>query len=87
MKSIKVLLERYPYKFIECGELANGKPDCRLQKYDINTKRYKEIYLFDNQTQMMTAMSDIEYAKWLDPDGVPCYNKASGVIPNPYPNR
>lgn len=85
MKSTKVLLERYPYRFCESGILPNGKPDCRLQKYDLTTKRYREIYLFDNEMQMLTAMSDINYARWLDPDGVPCYNKASGVVSNPYP--
>ena len=31
------------------------------------------IYLFDNVLQCSTAMEDIEYAKWLDPDRVPCY--------------
>ena len=71
----KVLLDRYPYRYVEVGELANGKPDCRLERYDSSTKRYKEIYLFDNQMQMMTAMSDIDYCKWLDPEGGPCYIK------------
>ena len=80
----KVLLERYPYRFTEAGELPNGKPDCRIQKFDIVTKRYRDMYLCDNQMQMMTAMTDIEYCKWLDPDGVPCYNKANGVVKNPY---
>ena len=80
----KVLLERYPYRYVECGELPNGKPDCRLEKYDIHTKRYKDIYLFDNQMQMMTAMSDLDYSKWLDPDGVPCYNNGNGNYKHPY---
>jgi hypothetical protein len=33
------------------------------------------MYLCDNEMQLMTAMEDIEYAKWLDPDRVPCYVK------------
>lgn len=50
-------------------------PDYRLQKQDHYTKRWCDIYLFDNQMQCLTAMEDIEYAKWLDPDRVPCYVK------------
>ena len=33
------------------------------------------MYLLDNQMQLLTAMDDFEYTKWLDPDGVPCYIK------------
>ena len=80
----KVLLERYPYRFTEGAELLNGRPDCRIQKYDIVTKRYKDMYLCDNQIQLMTAMNDINYCRWLDPDGVPCYSRADGVVKNPY---
>jgi len=80
----KVLLESYPYRFIEKGELPNGKPDCRIQKYNLNTKRYSDMYLCDNQMQMLTAMSDIEYCKWLDPENPPCYNNSRGNYKNPY---
>jgi hypothetical protein len=70
----KVLLEREGYRFVEKGILEiNGNPDYRLQKKDYYTKRWSDIYLFDNQMQCLTAMEDIEYAKWLDPDRVPCY--------------
>ena len=70
----KVLLEREGYRFIEAGILEiNGKPDYRLQKQNYYTKRWNDIYLFDNVIQCSTAMEDIEYAKWLDPDRVPCY--------------
>jgi hypothetical protein len=31
------------------------------------------MYLCDNEMQLMTAMEDFEYTKWLDPDRVPCY--------------
>ena len=30
-------------------------------------------FLLDNQMQLITAMDDFEYTKWLDPEGVPCY--------------
>jgi hypothetical protein len=46
-----------------------------MQKKDHYTKRWNDIYLFDNVLQCSTAMEDIEYAKWLDPDRVPCYVK------------
>lgn len=72
----KVLLEREGYRFVTKGVLEiNGKPDYRLQKRDYYTKRWNDIYLFDNELQCLTAMEDIEYAKWLDPEGVPAYVK------------
>jgi len=44
-----------------------------MQKKNEYTKHWYDIYLFDNSMQCCTAMEDIEYAKWLDPDGVPAY--------------
>ena len=41
------------------------------------TKRYSDMYLLDNQMQLLTAMEDFEYTKWLDPEGVPAYVKDS----------
>ena len=73
---MKTILEREGYRFVESGIIElNGMPDFRLQKQDEYTKRWRDIYLFDNQMQCLLAMEDIEYAKWLDPDGVPCYVK------------
>ena len=72
----KVLLERFPYRYVECGTLEiNGMPDYRIQKADHYTKRYRDMYLLDNQMQLLTAMEDFEYTKWLDPETVPCYIK------------
>ena len=34
----------------------------------------------DNGMQLMTAIEDFEYTKWLDPDGVPCYLKDDDEI-------
>ena len=31
------------------------------------------MYECDSQLQLMTAIEDPEYPKWLDPEGVPCY--------------
>ena len=71
---VDVLLEREGYRFVQKGIIElNGKPDYRLQKKDEYTDRWYDIYLFDNQMQCQIAMEDIEYAKWLDPDGVYCY--------------
>ena len=73
---MKVLLERFPYRYVESGVLEiNGMPDFRIQKADAYTKRYKDMYLCDNGMQLTTAMEDFEYTKWLDPDRVPCYVK------------
>jgi hypothetical protein len=72
----KVLLERESYRFVDVGVIElNGMRDYRLQKKDYYTRRWRDIYFFDNQLQCITAMEDIEYAKWLDPDCVPCYVK------------
>ena len=73
-----VLLERFPYRYVQVGTLEiNGLPDCRIQKVDSYTGRYRDMYLCDNEMQLLTAMEDFEYTKWLDPDGVPCYVKDS----------
>ena len=44
------------------------------------------MYLLDNQMQLLTAIDDFEYTKWLDPEGVPCYIKDS-VSSRNYPGR
>lgn len=70
----KVLLEREEYRFVEAGILQiNGNPDYRMQKKHHYTKRWSDIYLFDNVIQCSLAMEDLNYSKWLDPDGVPSY--------------
>jgi len=78
VKKSSILLERFPYRYVQVGNLEiNGKPDCRIQKVDSYTGRYKDIYLCDNEMQLMTAMEDHSYTVWLDPDGGPCYVKDS----------
>lgn len=75
---MKTLLEREGYRFVEKGILEiNDMPDFRLQKQDYYSKRWYDIYLFDNAMQCSLAMEDIEYAKWLDSDRVPCYIRDS----------
>ena len=58
----------------------NGKPDYRMQKQNEYTKRWNDIYLFDNSMQLTTAMEDHQYARWLDPDRVPCYVKEDDIL-------
>jgi len=78
---MKVLIEKFPYRYVETGTpLENGKPDCRMEKFMLDTKRYREIYKFDNQMQMMLAIEDFQY--WLDPAGVPCYVRDKVTNPN-----
>jgi len=67
-KLMNVILERFPYRYVECGTLENGYPDYRIQKFNELTQRYKDMYLCDNGTQIDYAMEDFEYTKWLDPD-------------------
>ncbi len=75
---MKILLERFPYRYVEYGTLKiNGKPDYRIQKANSWSKKYNDMYLLDNQMQLLTAMDDFEYTKWLDPEGVPCYVRDS----------
>lgn len=70
----EVLLERFPYRYVQCGTLEiNGMPDCRIQKVDSWSGKHQDMYLCDNEMQLMTAMEDFEFTKWLDPEGVPCY--------------
>ena len=64
----EVILERYPYRYVQCGLLENGFTDYRIQKWNEWSKRYKDMYYCDNGMQMDTAIEDFEYTKWLDPD-------------------
>ena len=70
------ILDQYPYRFVHTDKpLENGKLDFRIQKQDYYTKRYRDMYLLDNQMQLDVCLEDPEYTKWLDPEGVPCYVK------------
>ena len=69
MTKAKVILDRFPYKFVECGKLEiNGMPDFRILKFNEVTRSYQTIYYLDSQIQMDCALEDPEYVKWLDPD-------------------
>ena len=64
-----VILEKFPYRYIEMDNLLeNGPPDYRIQKFNEYTRRYNDMYLLDSATQLDYAIDDFEYTKWLDPD-------------------
>ena len=70
MKQI-IIHERGPYRYVDCGYCENGSPDFRLFERDEYSTRYREVYLFDNQAQMLLAIEDYDYTLWLT--GKPCY--------------
>ena len=78
---MKILKETYPYRFVENDNATAGW----IEKFNFNTKRYFKMYQCESTLQMATAMEDIDYVKWLDPDGVACYRKNRGdVVKSPY---
>ncbi len=74
---MNLIHEKGKYRYTDNGLTEFGTADCRLQEKDEYTSRWRDIYLFDNGDQMLLAIEDFEYAKWLDPDGVPCYTRDS----------
>jgi len=72
---MNVVLTRGDVRFIEHGPLENGVLDCRMQTLEpwAHTTKWVDQYLFDNQDQMLLAIEDIEYSKWLL--GRPAYRK------------
>ena len=53
-----VLLERFPYRYVENGTLENGKPDFRIQKMSSYSPRWKDMYLCDNGMHCLLYTSD-----------------------------
>ena len=65
----EVILERFPYRFVQKGLLEiNGEPDYRLQKFNEVTRLYRDMYYLDSSIQLDYCIEDPEYVKWLDPD-------------------
>ena len=58
-KIMKVILERYPYRYVECGTLENGFPDYRIQKFNEYSNRYRDMYLCDNGAQIDLSLIHI----------------------------
>ena len=72
----KILLERHPYRFVDEGERGY------IEKYNQDTNRWYNMYECDSRMQLLTAMEDFDYCRWLDPAGVPCYTR--DVVTKPY---
>ena len=69
---MKVIAQIEGFRFVETGSIElYGRPDFRLQTQDDYTLRWRDAYLFDNEMQMLTAIEDINYARWLTDQ--PCY--------------
>tara|TARA_B100000575_G_scaffold173289_1_gene138822 strand:+ start:1260 stop:1520 length:261 start_codon:yes stop_codon:yes gene_type:complete len=84
---LDVILDRYPYRFVQFGKLESGYPDFRIQKMNFNTWRWNDMYLLDSQAQLDYCIEDREYVKWLDPDPeVASYPRKSDVCRSPYAN-
>ena len=83
---VKVILDRFPYRFAECGTLEiNGMPDYRILKYNEITKTYYTMYKLDNSIQLDYCIEDPEYTNWLDPDPeVAAYGGRRDVVVSPY---
>ena len=72
--AVKVIAQVESYRFVEVGVIEiNGRPDYRMQMQDFYSKRFRDVYLFDNQMQMDVAINDLDYCKWLT--NRPCYIK------------
>lgn len=69
-----VLMERFPYRFVEADERGY------IEKWNEMTKRWYHMYECDCRMQLLTAMEDINYTRWLDPEGVPCYREQRGDV-------
>ena len=73
---MKVLKETFPYRFVESDTKDSGW----IEKFNDTTRRYCKMYECDSPLQLLTAMDDINYVRWLDPDGVPCYREGRGDV-------
>ena len=61
----EVILERFPYRFVQKGLLEiNGEPDYRIQKFNEVTRLYRDMYYLDSTIQLDYWIEDPEYQKW-----------------------
>ena len=70
---MNVVLERGDVRYTYNGVLENGVKDYRMQLKDEYTKRWSDVYYFDNQMQCDIAIEDVDYTNWLL--NRPCYIK------------
>lgn len=78
---MKVLKESFPYRFVETDDGDAGF----IYKFNDMSRRWFQMYKCDSPLQLVTAMEDLEYTKWLDPEGVACYRANRGdSVKSPY---
>jgi hypothetical protein len=70
---MNVVLERGDVRYTYNGVLENGVKDYRMQLKDYYTKRWSDVYYFDNEMQCTIAIEDVDYTNWLLDR--PCYIK------------
>ena len=70
---MNVVLERGDVRYTYNGVLENGVKDYRMQLKDEYTKRWGDVYYFDNEMQCNIAIEDVDYTNWLLDR--PCYIK------------
>ena len=82
----EVILERYPYRFVQKGLLEiNAEPDYSIQKFNDLSRQYNDMYYNDSGIQLDACLEDHEYVKWLDPDPeVAAYPNKSDSVRSPY---
>lgn len=73
---MKILKEQFPYRWCETEDHNRGW----IEKFNYMTRRYTNMYECDSPLQLVTAMEDVEYTRWLDPEGVPCYRDNRGDV-------
>tara|TARA_A100000164_G_C21390073_1_gene532742 strand:- start:136 stop:399 length:264 start_codon:yes stop_codon:yes gene_type:complete len=86
MSKTEIILERYPYRFVQKGLLeTNGEPDYRIQKFNDLSRQYNDMYYLDSAIQLDACIEDPEYVKWLDPDPeVAAYPNKTDKVVSPY---
>ena len=86
MSKTEIILERYPYRFVQKGLLeTNGEPDYRIQKFNDLSRQYNDMYYLDSAIQLDACIEDPEYVKWLDPDPeVAAYPNKTDKVFSPY---
>ena len=71
-----LLLQNFPYRYYDSGDRG------WIEKY--NGNKWIVMYNCDCPLQLTTAMEDLEYTRWLDPEGVVCYREGRGNIVRAY---
>ena len=80
---MKILKESFPYRYCESDSADAGW----IEKFNDHTRRWIKMYECDSSLQLLTAIDDVNYTRWLDPQGVPCYRETRGDVVKSYHSR